>query len=314
MYIDYEQNMMRTYNGLHPTSVHGRNNINNLYQTRYLVNKIYSRFKFMLPEEFDLNTFRFMTLIFGNIAIFEKGNRTFFSPFSIDSYNIYYNPYEVSSRPLTEQNMVIDDLAVSKAVVNKDAVIIKAFDDYRGFLDIVTDYAESLASFDKAIKTALLNSNVNLVGFADNKKQAEEIKTAYAKATEGEPLVIMDKGFTPEDREKLLIPFTNHDTASIVDKLLTSRRAVVNNFLTEIGIENANINKKERLNSDEVNANDDEVESIINVVFENLKDSFDKANEVFGLNMKVELNEPKEPKELLDRYNNLKEGGGLDVS
>ena len=314
MYIDYEQNMMKIYNGLHPTSVHGRFNFNNLYQKRYLINKIYSRFNFTLPEDFDLNTFRFMTLIFGNIAIFRKNGRTFYSPYSIDSFNIYYNPYEITSKPLTEHNIILEDLQVNKAVVGKDTIIIKCFDDYRGFGDIVNDYAESLASFDKAIKTALMNSNVNLVGFADDKKQAEEIKTAYAKATEGEPLVIMDRGLSPEDREKLLIPFTNHDTAGIVDKLLTSRRAVVNNFLTEIGIENANIDKKERLNSDEVNANNDEVESIINVVFENLKKSFDKANEIFDLNLKVELYEPKEPKELLTSYDKLKEEGGIDVS
>lgn len=306
MYIDYEHNMYRMYNGLHPTEVKGRFNANNLYQKRYLLNKIYSKFDFKLPEEFDLNTFRFLLFGFGSLAIFKKNDLTFFSGYSIESYNIYYNPYKISSRPITQDNKPIIEVDCKNQIVGKDAVIIKAFDDYLGFFDILNDYAETLASFDKAIKVALMNANVNLVSFAKDRKQAEEIRTAYACATEGEPLVIMDKGFEPDETQKILQPFTNHDIAGIIDKLLTSRRAVVNNFLTEIGIANANINKKERLNSDEVNANDEEVTAIISVIFDNIKSCFEKANKLFNLNMSVELRESED-----DSTNNedLKEGG-----
>lgn len=294
MYIDYEANMYKSYNSLHPNAVKGKSNFNNWYQRRYLINKIYSRFNIRLPEDYDLNTFRFLVFVFGSVGLFKKEDFTFYAPYSIESFNMYYNPYKIASRPLSEDGRILPELDVRGAIVDEDAVIIKAFDDYRGFNDLIDDYAESLANFDRAIKTALMNSNVNLVAFAKDKKQALEIQTAYAKATEGEPLVIMDKGLEPEELEKLLIPFTNHDTAGIVDKLLTSRRAVVNNFLTEIGIENANINKKERLNTDEVNANNDEVESIIDIVYGNLKEGFEKARDVLGIDMSIELNRPEE--------------------
>lgn len=313
MYIDYEQNMYRMYNGLQPVEVKGRFNLNNLYQKRYLLNKIYSKFDFKLPEDFDLNTFRFLLFGFGSLAIFKKKDLTFFSGYSIESYNIYYNPYKISSRPITQDNKPIVEVDLKNQIVGKDAIIIKAFDDYLGFFDILNDYAETLACFDKAIKVALMNANVNLVSFAKDRKQAEEIKTAYACATEGQPLVIMDKGLEPDEADKILQPFTNHDIAGIIDKLLTSRRAVVNNFLTEIGIANANINKKERLNSDEVNANDEEVTAIISVIFENIKSGIDKANELFGLNMEVKLRESEDNSSddegLLGAYEDLKKGG-----
>ena len=160
-----------------------------------------------------------------------------------------------------------------------------------------------------------MNANVNLVSFAKDRKQAEEIRTAYACATEGEPLVIMDKGFEPDETQKILQPFTNHDIAGIIDKLLTSRRAVVNNFLTEIGIANANINKKERLNSDEVNANDEEVTAIVSVIMDNLQAGFDKANELFNLNMEVKLRETADnsnDESLLNTYEDLEKGGNKE--
>ena len=295
MLENFEQNMLKNYYGLAPVNVRGKNNWNNLYQKRYLLNKLYAKFKFKLPEDFELNAFRFILLYAGTIGIFKK-DQPFFAHWFTEEWNIYYNPYKVSSQVIAGDASLVNKYHLKGQVVDKDCVILKCFDDFHGFADIMNDYAETLASYDKAIKVALMNSNVNLASFAKDKKQAEEIRTAYASATEGEPLIIFDKGLEPEDKEKLLVPLTNHDTTALLDKLLTTRRMVVNNFLTEIGIENANINKKERLNTDEVNANNEEVTAIINVVYENIKKGFDKANELFGLNMSVELVEP-EPEE-----------------
>lgn len=298
MLENFEQNMLKNYYGLAPVNVRGKNNLNNLYQKRYLLNKLYSKFKFTLPEDFELNAFRFILLYGGTIGIFKKDD-PFFAHWFTEEWSIYYQPYKVASQVIAGDINLVNKYNLKNQIVDKDCVLIKCFDDFHGFADIINDYAETLSSYDKTIKVALMNARVNLAAFAKDKKQAEEIRTGYAAATEGEPLIIFDKDLEPEDREKLLVPLTNHDTTGMLDKLLTTRRAVVNNFLTEIGIENANINKKERLNTDEVNANNEEVVAIINVVYENIKKGFDKANELFGLNMSVELVEAEEEDETL---------------
>ena len=289
-FINYEQDMIARFNGLHPTEILGQSNANNFYQKRYLLNKIYSKFNIDFGpglEDFDLNTFRFILFNFGTLGIFKKDNYIYYSLYGVEKWNIYRNPARVRSQLLFDD--VTAELQLYNQEVNKDCIIIKAFDDYRGFYDLLNDYSETLATFDKAIKQALLNGNIPLMAYAKDKKQAEEIRTAYALATQGTPLVILDKELDPETKD-LLQPISNHDTTGIIDKLLTSRRMVVNNFLTEIGINNANLNKKERLVTNEVEANDEEVISVINNVYLNIKEGFEKTNEIFGTNMSITLN------------------------
>ena len=90
-------------------------------------------------------------------------------------------------------------------------------------------------------------------------------------------------------KDSLLEPFTNHDTVNSLDKLLVCRRTIVNNFLTEIGIKNANTMKKERLISDEVNENNEEISANINIWYDNIKEGFDTFNKIYGTKLSVEL-------------------------
>ena len=124
--------------------------------------------------------------------------------------------------------------------------------------------------------------------FAKNQKEASEVKKAYQKATEGEPFVPISKELLPEDGQ-LLSTFSNSFPANMLDKLLTARRTIVNNFLTEVGINNANIDKKERLNSMEVNSNSEETSANVMIVLDNMKKGFDEFNKLSGYKMSVDL-------------------------
>lgn len=287
-YMDFEARMTRNYNGLHPIDVKGVSNFNNMYQCRYLWNKIYSKFKFDFGDlKWDLNTFRMLLFRYGSVAVFKSKDAGWvFAPWSVEKLNLYLNPKKIRGYKLY-YNEYFTDL---EGEIDKDCVIIKCMDDYLGLNDLVESTAELLANCDKAINVALMNANVNLVGFADDKKMAEEIKTAYAEATKGVPLVITNKNKLT-GKNSLLEPFTNHDTVMSMDRLLTCRRTIVNNFLTEIGINNANSNKKERLITDEVNANDEEVSANIEVIYDNLKKGFEAFNKISKLNISVELRE-----------------------
>lgn len=56
----------------------------------------------------------------------------------------------------------------------------------------------------------------------------------------------------------------------------------MNDFLTEVGINNANLAKRERLNSDEVNANNEEVMALASVALENMQSGCKRLNELAG--------------------------------
>lgn len=59
--------------------------------------------------------------------------------------------------------------------------------------------------------------------------------------------------------------------------------------MTFLGIENANMDKKERLVSDEVNANNQQVIASRNIWLSERKKSIEELNKKFGLNASVEF-------------------------
>ena len=60
-------------------------------------------------------------------------------------------------------------------------------------------------------------------------------------------------------------------------------------FLTEIGVNNANTDKRERLTDNEVEANDSEIQFNASFWLENIREGIEKANKMFGLNITVDL-------------------------
>lgn len=287
-FINYETAMLGNFNGLHPIDVKGVSNVNNYYQCRYLWNKIYSKFEFNFNGlEWDLNTLRWLLFKNGSFATFKSDMGWIFAPWNVEKLNIYLNPKKINGVKL----LTSDYFGTLQGTVGEDCAIVKIMDDYRGISDLVEATAELLANCDKAINIALMNANVNLVAYCENKKEAEEIKQAYSLATTGQPLVVLGKDKILDTKQNLMEPFTNHDTVGQMDKLLVCRRTIVNNFLTEIGIKNANTMKKERLISDEVNENNEEISANIGIWYQNIKEGLDTFNRISGHNVTVTLKE-----------------------
>ena len=140
-----------------------------------------------------------------------------------------------------------------------------------------------------------MNSNVTAFFKAKDKKSADAIREAYGQATTGKPFVIVNKEVMDEEGIDTLLP--NMKNNFLVNDLLQARRGILNAFLTEIGIRNANYDKKERLNSQEVNENNDETSAIISVIFDNIKKSMEEVNEISGLGLDVKLHYDYEDKE-----------------
>lgn len=275
------QNMISEWN-MQPSEVKGRYNNATQYYKRYLYNKVYSTLKFGLPENWDLNYFRYLLFHWGSMAVIYTNEFGWVDqPYSVEKININYNPeiIQVYNQFIKERKT---------GIVGVNCGIIKIFDDYFGIDDLVTHYAEKLASVDRSVDVNLMNSNVTVLLKANDKKEADTLKTAYAEATTGKPFVAVNKSLV--DDGEIATFFPGVATNYIADKLLETRRAIVNEFLTEIGIRNANYDKKERLNSQEVSENNDETSAIISIIFDNISSSFEKINKISGLNLTVELN------------------------
>lgn len=294
-FISYgAQSFMAEFN-MQPSSVKGRYNDTTFMYKRELYNDVYSSFDFRIPEAWALGWFRFWLFHFGSIAlIYTKKFGWVAQPYSVLEWDLNYQPKQIR----VYNRFFPDDVV---GIVGVNCVILHLFDDYFGFDDIVTHYAEKLAAFDKAVDVNLMNAGIGMYAEAESKKQADEINEAYGKASEGRPLVVVGKDVIGSEGLKPIIP----DIASryISDKVLIDKRKVRNEFLTAVGIKNANMDKRERLNSQEVEANDDETRALVTIAEENLKAGFLEFQKLSGISAGVTL-----------RYNyEQEEGGGEDA-
>ena len=172
--------------------------------------------------------------------------------------------------------------------LNKECVLIYlsrqgdgyGFYTFNRTLDV---YAEKLASADACIDVNLMNTRVAYVIEAETKAQAETIKEAYSKVTNGEPLVVLRKNSTDGKlpAQGMTAFFNNVKNNYIADLVQDSKRTIVNEFLTKIGINNANTDKKERLITGEVDSNNDELSCNVNHFKQNFEQQKKYVKKIF---------------------------------
>ena len=277
----YESQSISQYFQLQPSQMKGRANVGVEYHKRYLYNLVFSKFDFILPEQWKKNFFRFFLFRWGSIAvIYTKEYGWICSPYSITKLGLYYTPTQIE---------VVNHMFTSGKVgiIGLNSEIVKIFDDYGGLDDLVTNYAQQLAQIDKDVNVNLQNADVSIGYYVNNKKEADTIKEAYAEATDGNPLVVTNKRVFDENNGKPFLRDVKNNY--IANDLLVAKRTIINEFLTKIGIPNANLDKRERLISNEVNANNAETECMVTLMKENIDESFKKLNEISDLNLSVSL-------------------------
>lgn len=284
--ITYKDQELADYFGLQPSEVRGALNVSTCYYDRILLNIIYSLFKIGIPKEglsmqIPRNYLRYWLYIVGTYAtIWTNKFGWIINPYTVKEFDLYYQPKQI-----LVTNRFLDSERIGLVGINCE--ITKIFDDYRGVLPIIKQYSSMLAACDKAIQVNLMFTGRGKIIGVPDKKAADTIKEAFSKTTDGTPIATVNKDILG-DGQKLSDLVVDFSAPFVGDKVHELKRSIMNDFLTTIGVNNANINKKERLVSDEVNANNDEVETIKSIMLENIRDSFERTNELTGLEFTVE--------------------------
>ena len=182
--------------------------------------------------------------------------------------------------------------------IGTECVLLRINYDYSGVMPIVERYAGLLAMCDSSLAVSLMNSKVAFIGLASSKNQANTMKKMYDQISTGQPAVFVN-GDTV-NQEKFF--FNNVKQNFVGEEIMRVKRMITNDFLTEIGLNNANLDKRERLNSEEVQANDEEIKNNVQHWLDNINEGFREANAMFGLNLSVRVrrydNELSEPDRL----------------
>lgn len=261
-----------------PRDVDGVANASALYYRRSLLRKIFARFDFTgLPKEWDVDYFLTTLFLNGMLCVTDTAMGVLPLRTGIAGQNVFQHPTRcVIANPV---------LGSFERTIDEDCVLWKLQYDYTGVYDIVNRYSTMLAMCDSSLAVNLMNSKVAFIGLASTKAKANTLKKMYDEISCGNPAV-----FGNEDAINPTNFFFNNVKQNFVGiELQTVKRGLIDEFLTEIGIANANTDKKERLISDEVNANNEEVFCNIEHWLMNLKEGAEKVNAMFGLSLGVEL-------------------------
>ena len=270
-----------------PSTVHVKDSGLCRYFTKYLLQKAMSVFEWDLPETWNKDYFLYVLYCWGYVAVINTDK------FGVipqgcgpKGYDVFYAPtHAVIANPLLS--------GILEPRIGTQCELLKLQPDFSGILDLVGHYAEQMALASQSVSVNLLNSKLSYVFTAKTKALAESLKKMYDQIASGEPAVVIDSRLkNAADGEETWKSFEQNVGGNyIVTNLLADLRKIEAMFDTEIGIPNANTDKRERLIQDEVNANNIETYSKCAMWLENLQDACKRVNDMFGLHIAVRWRE-----------------------
>ena len=267
-----------------PSALHTRDTALFNYYVRYLFQKIISVYEFRnIPDWWAENYFKYVLFGYGHIAVFDTDKYGVIpQECSLsDTHTIFYQPSDVLiANPV---------LGEKRLKIGKDCELIKLQPDYAGVMDIVTVYADLMAVALETANINLMNSKASFIFMAQNKAEAETYKKLYDELAGGKPFAIVSKTLMNEDGSKNWDFFIqNVGQNYITDRILNDMKTIEDQFNTKIGIPNANTQKRERLISSEVMANDIDTKALVNVLLDTMKNDLEKVNERYRLSIEVD--------------------------
>lgn len=267
-----------------PSTTHTEDNYQAIFYRRYLIQELFSLFDFDIPDTWDLDYLRYSLFLWGFVVVFDSEEYGVIpQQCGITGFDLFYRPKIATvCNPHLKKNYY-------NLQLNKNAVLVKVSPDYGGLWDIISHYADLMSLNIQALAMNINNSKLAYVFGAENKNMAESFKKLFDEIMKGNPAVFADKNLFNKNTGGLSVELFNRDLRStyIANEILETMRKIKVMFFNDIGVPNANTEKKERLITDEVSANNIETQTKFNIWLNEIKNGFDKANKLFNLNLSV---------------------------
>lgn len=302
--------------GIKPQNVQGQNNLSCEYYRQELLNKVLGRITIEgMPEWWDSGYVMTTLLINGYVGMFYLKK---YGPVALEcgtyGQNLFYRPTKLQTTNPVINNVrrkLVNNLPDFPEVINKEEYgsLVRLTWNRRGISDKLDRYAYLLSQCDASMAVNLMNTKTTMIFAASSKKESDEYKSIVDDINAGKPAVYINENLLKNGNSLFI---TNPAKQNfIASDIMTLKRSITNEFLTEIGINNANTDKKERLNSEEVNANNEEIQVNVEQWIEQVNYDLKSANRLLGLNMEFKLKEYKDKTETIT--NTSTEGGTNNV-
>ena len=185
-----------------------------------------------------------------------------------------------------------------EAINYDDCVVIRNNDMMIPTNDTIMLYAMRLTEITRAMDVNV-NAQKTPILIQCSDKQLLTLKRLYEDYTGNEPVIYGDNQI-----DLTGINCIKTDAPFVADKLCDLRDRIWNEAMTFLGLNNANTQKKERLITDEANANNQLIMASANVMLKNRELACDMINEMFPeCEISVELRNLDDIEECEDKAN-----------
>ena len=186
-----------------------------------------------------------------------------------------------------------------------NCVVIKNNDDMYPTSPTIQLYAMELTDIDRTIDVNIKAQKMPLI-IKCTDKQRQSLKRFIDQRNDNEPVIFADKTLDTEGMEVL-----NTAAPVVFPELELQKHMVHNECMTFLGINNANQDKKERLVTDEVQVNNEQVLANFNVMLRARERACSEINRIFGTNISVRKRIQNTP--ILNDSKGFEEGSESEV-
>lgn len=201
--------------------------------------------------------------------------------------NIYNLPTRINCYSVNFRTDRIVYNGIIEDTLNKETQAVLMLNDEERLPSwvYVFEYAERLADAQKTIDINVRAQRTPIL-ILGSKKQKQSLENMYAQYDGYKPVIMGDEDYLSQDSIKAV----NTGAPYVADKIQNLKKEIWNEFLGTFGINNINVEKKERLISAESDSNNEVTNYALKSYFDARKRAVKQINELFGTNIEVKIN------------------------
>ena len=169
-----------------------------------------------------------------------------------------------------------------KLVNGENCYVIRNNDLMLPNFPIIRHYAYKLCNIDRAIDTNVEAVKTPII-VRCSEKQKLSLKNAINQRKDNEPVIWASD---LADINEMVDTLTTN-APIVFPQLQTQKHMILNEVFTDLGINNANMDKRERMVANEVEANNEQVKACEDVMLKSRQQACKEINRIFGTNISV---------------------------
>ena len=269
---------------------------------KILENVLFSTVDIICPDYWDKDYILRALFLKGYFAVTEVPNYNAL-PLLCSAYgiNVFNKPTNI-----TVANPVVGSFT---RTIGKDCELVYLVSMHNAIFynckSLINTYAQRLADCDASIDINIYNCRTTKIYRATSPQELKSYQKMEDEIGEGRTSVFLDdSGMSlTGDKRGDMFQFKPKDMF-VSDVMQIEKQNIFNEFLTFIGVNNANTAKRERLISSEVESNDEVIDNCTKLWESNVAECCERVRNMFGIDFDIKFTHPKmtassavEPKE-----------------